>query len=101
LGRVGEGVDAALVHLDPVRDADLLTDQAGEGGGRDGGLCVHVQAFGSKRSSMIALNRAASILPPDRTTAVVRSRVSILPARTAASDTAPPGSTTSFSTDQA
>src|SRR5262245_66484965 len=42
-------------------------------------------------------NNAGSMLPPDSTTTAVLLTISSLPTRSAASATAPPGSTTSFS----
>ena len=88
---VKAAVDAGLIDLDPAGDSHFGADQ---------GLQVtrlgHAGAPGVKRSSMMAANRAGSMFPPDRTMAVVRPAVSTLPASKAASDTAPPGSTTSF-----
>jgi len=50
---------------------------------------------------MISANKDGSMLPPDSTAATVLPCSGGLPARMAARETAPPGSTTSFDSSKA
>src|SRR5262245_29843965 len=84
-------------------DAEYAGEQGGNANRKGAALSLDGGEAHAARgwSWMISANSEGSTLPPDKTAATVRPLRAILPARIAANDTAPPGSTTSFSSRKA